>query len=140
MTATKRTYSSLGTEDKARLIASWIVDKQGEDVIALDLRGKKMATEAVIIATARGVRHCQALADHLLGSCGRDNLEFLGMEGYQAGQWILLDMNDVVAHLFLEEVRMHYNLEGLWADAAALFRQAPAMTRADGRDAEGASR
>ncbi|MDE7066056.1 MAG: RsfS/YbeB/iojap family protein, partial [Desulfovibrionaceae bacterium] len=57
------------------------------------------------------------LADGIAELCSRENFEFLRMEGYQAGQWILVDLNDIVVNIFQEPVRELYRLETLWTGA-----------------------
>ena len=52
--------------------------------------------------------------------CGREKIEYLGMEGYKNGQWILVDLNDVVVHVLLNDVRSFFNLEGLWSKAKVI--------------------
>ena len=61
------------------------------------------------------MRHAQALADYVLEKVGQSGLEYMGMEGYKGGDWILLDLNDVIVHIFLTDTRQFYNLEGFWA-------------------------
>ena len=61
------------------------------------------------------------LADHVLEEAGRANYEFLHMEGYQNGAWILLDFNDVVVNIFQKDARLLYNIEGLWSGVKPLL-------------------
>ncbi len=90
-------------------------DKKASDVLALDVSSYSGAFEGIVLASAHGRRHCKALADALLERIRKDSIEFLGMEGYQEGEWILLDLNDVIVHIFTRETRIFYNLEGFWA-------------------------
>ena len=76
--------------------------------------------EALVIASATSVRHAQSLADGIGEMCRARNYEYLRMEGYTAGQWILVDLNDIVVNVFLEPVRELYGLEALWNKAASL--------------------
>ncbi|MCK9240647.1 ribosome silencing factor [Desulfocurvus sp.] len=105
------------TEARMREVATWLHDKQARNIVALDVAGLCDIAEGVVLATAGSVRHAQALADHVLDMCGREKGVYLGMEGYQAGSWILLDLNDVLVHVFQDGSRSFYNLEGLWAEA-----------------------
>lgn len=105
---------------KAREVAMWLREKKAAEVAAFDLSGLSAVTESMVIATARSARHAQGLADYLLQKAGEDKLEMLGMEGYEAGQWILVDLNDVLVHIFQEDNRKKFNLEGLWSDAAVI--------------------
>lgn len=116
MNKTDKKYQDISTADKAGLVARWLEEKQGRDIVVLDVRGICSITENIIIVSAKGVRHAQALSDFVLESLAERKLEYLGMEGYKSGDWILLDLNDIIVHVFLDDVRSFYNLEGLWAD------------------------
>jgi len=111
---TKKT--PLSTRDKAVRIAGWLHDKQAKDIVALDVAAVNPVCEAMIVASAANVRQAKALADHVLKCCSERGLPYLGMEGYALGQWVLLDLNDVMVHIFQEDVRPFYNLEGLWSE------------------------
>ncbi|MDD4730410.1 MAG: ribosome silencing factor [Desulfovibrio sp.] len=113
----EKKHNLMESRDKAQLLGGWLVEKQASEVIGLDVDGLCHITEALVIVSAKGVRHAQALADSLLDRSGQENIEYLGMEGYNAGGWILMDFNDVVVHIFQAEQRSLYNLEGLWAEA-----------------------
>ena len=126
----EKKFKVIPTEELAALVTGWLDDKQAMDVKALDVRGLCAITDTLVIATAKGARHAKALADHLLDSLKQENIEYLGMEGYQGGEWVLLDLNDVIVHIFQDEVRAFYNIEGLWAegkciDFAALREKKP---------------
>ncbi len=107
---------------KVRRVALWLQEKQASRILALDLGYLNSVSEAVLIASAANKRHAQALADWLLQKLGEQCWEFMNMEGYQAGTWILLDLNDLVVHIFQQEYRDFYNLEGLWSEASILWQ------------------
>lgn len=116
----KKKFSDVPTRDKAARIIAWLEEHKARDILALDLEGVNAFTEALVIVTATSVRHGQSLADGLLDVCSKENLEFLRMEGYQTGQWVLVDMNDVVVNIFQEPVRGLFRLENLWREAPVL--------------------
>jgi len=103
--------------EKMQALAGWLHEKQARGLKALDVGGLCDIAEGVVIATAGSVRHAQALADHVLAMAGKVKSGYLGMEGYKAGTWVLMDMNDVLVHIFQETARGFYNIEGLWAEA-----------------------
>ena len=105
---------------KVRLVASWLREKKGKDLVAIDVSRICTVTESMLVATAANVRQAQAMADHVLARCGEDKISFLGMDGFKAGQWILVDLNDVLVHIFQEETRQFYNIEGLWAEGGEI--------------------
>ncbi len=102
-------------KDKLIFLGGLLQEKKAADVLALDVSSYSSSFEGIILATAQSKRHCRSLADHLLVQIKKNNLEYLGMEGFQEGEWILLDLNDVIVHIFIEESRLFYNLEGFWA-------------------------
>ncbi|CAK7012229.1 MAG: Ribosomal silencing factor RsfS [Desulfovibrio sp.] len=113
-------FAIVPVQEKLQTIANWILEKKGGDVLALDLTQNNTFTEGIIIVTANSIRHAQGLADHVLAESKAIPFEFLRMEGYQVGQWILLDMNDVIVSIFQEESRELYRLEDLWKSAPAV--------------------
>lgn len=116
----EKKFSTLPTQEKMTALVNWIEEKKGRDVLALNLVGISGCTDCAILVTASSMRHGQGLADGVLTFCGEQKFEYLGMEGYQSGQWILVDLNDVTIHIFLEPMRELYRLEQLWADAPRL--------------------
>ncbi|MBG0775884.1 MAG: ribosome silencing factor [Desulfovibrionaceae bacterium] len=114
MTETKK-YNDMPSGQKVTQFIEWLEEKQATEIVALRLSGISPLAEAMIVATTRGVRHAQGVADHLLEKCRELNIEYFGMEGYKGSDWVLVDCNDVIVHLFHEAARTRYNLEGLWA-------------------------
>lgn len=112
------------TQEKLESVAAWLQEKQAAQTLALDLSRLNSVTEAVIITSAANQRHAQALADWVLQKLGEKDWEFLGLEGYQHGTWILMDLNDLVLNIFQQKYRDFYNLEGLWHGAGVLWRDA----------------
>ncbi len=102
---------------KLETLVDWLSAKKGEDITALDLTPCRAFTEGIVIVTASSVGHAQGLADHILYECKGARFEYLSMEGYQTGQWILLDLNDLVVCIFQKDTRDLYRLEELWKSA-----------------------
>jgi ribosome-associated protein len=120
---------TIPTQEKVRLVASWLLEKKARDLVALDVSRVCTITETMIVATAANMRQAQALADHVLTRCGEEGISFLGMDGYKTGQWILVDLNDVIVHVFMDEARQFYNIEGLWAEGVDIsLPEAPPAT------------
>jgi ribosome-associated protein len=104
-------------EKKLADISGWLHEHKALQPVSLHVAGKNTWTEALVIVSASSVRHAQSLADGLLAWCKEQKVEFLSMEGYQAGQWILVDLNDVVVNIFQAPTRELYRLESLWAES-----------------------
>lgn len=113
-------YSTIPFTDKAKAIAGWLTEKKAKDLLALDISKENNLAEAVVIVTATSVRHGQGLAEHVLKSARDANYEYLRMEGNTVGQWILLDLNDVVVHIFQSDSRDLFRLADLWPSAPVL--------------------
>jgi ribosome-associated protein len=102
----------------ARKVAALVVDKKAKDVVVLDVRGIASYADYVVLASGESDRQVAAMASHVQQKLKEeDGQRVVGSEGTETGQWVLLDYGDVVAHFFYDEVRAHYDLEGLWADA-----------------------
>ncbi|WP_272700010.1 ribosome silencing factor [Desulfovibrio sp. Fe33] len=107
----------MASVDKARSVAGWLDDKQGERITLIDVTGLSSVTDMILVVSARGVKHAQALASHVLDKAAEENMEFLSMEGHKTGEWVLIDLNDVLVHVFLDDLREFYNIEGMWTEA-----------------------
>ncbi|GAB6888391.1 ribosome silencing factor [Desulfothermus okinawensis JCM 13304] len=105
------------TDYKVQSIANWLIEKKAKDIISIDISDFGSITDVIIVASSVNIRHNQALADFVLEKVSENRWEYLGMEGYKAGSWILIDLNEIIVHLFLEETREFYNIEGLWRGA-----------------------
>lgn len=134
---TQQSALSPATARKAQDIAAWLKDKKGEDIAVLDMSGASPVAEAMVIVTAQGARHAKALVDWLLKNLAESGQTYLGMEGYREANWILVDCNDVLVHVFQEESRRFYNLDGLWAHCPAIAADAspehPVLAKAAAR-------
>jgi ribosome-associated protein len=106
--------------EKVRLVAGAAADKLAEDVVALDVRGVVSFADALVICTGRSDRHVRSIADAVGEAAARGGERPLGVEGYEEGRWVLMDLSDVIVHVFQAEVRSHYDLERLWSDAREL--------------------
>lgn len=106
--------------DSARLalkLGRLLLERKAEDMLLLDLRGLCSFTDFMFLLSGRSSRQVQALADHLLREGKGLKLRPLGHEGAEGGRWVLLDYGDVIVHIFLDELRRYYDLEGLWSEA-----------------------
>lgn len=106
-------------EALARRVAELAAGKKAQDLLILDLRGLTGTTDFFVIATALSEPHQRALADHIMDSLREEGVRPYQVAGYPRASWILVDMVDVVLHLFRPEARSFYSLETLWGDAPA---------------------
>ncbi len=97
------------------LILDSLDDDKAEEIVAIDLRGKSSVTDIMIIASGRSARHVNAIADHLVRALKEAGQGKVRIEGMQTCDWVLIDIGDIVVHLFRPEVRTFYNLEKMWS-------------------------
>ena len=109
-----------GRVDRARRIAEAALDKKAEDLVALDVRAVASFADTFIVATGSSDRHVRTIADAVVERARELGDTPLGVEGVEDGRWVLIDLGDVIVHVFQRDVREHYDLERLWSDAAAL--------------------
>ncbi len=110
----------LDSKQKAQLILQAAQDKKAEDVIALDVRGLSSFTDTFVIATGNSDRHVRSIVDGVEALLAQHGERPIGIEGREEGCWVLMDLNDVIVHVFQREAREHYGLERLWGDAPEL--------------------
>lgn len=103
------------TTELVSFIQDKIDDLKGRDIVALDVRGKSSITEFMIICSGTSNRQTKAIADYVAAEVKKAGVESLGIEGQASGEWVLLDLGDVVVHVMLEETRDFYQLEKLWS-------------------------
>jgi ribosome-associated protein len=106
----------------ADLVVDAASDKKGEDIIVLNVSEVTTIADLFIIVSGRGERQVQAIADEIVEKAKAAGRQPVGIEGYTAGRWILIDLGDVVVHAFLPEERELYRLERLWGDAPVVLR------------------
>ena len=100
---------------------SWhIMEKNGEDVVVLDLRGRSDVCDFFVVASGKTTNQVQAIARNVSTQLAGIGQKPKGMEGQDQGRWSLLDYFDVVVHIFLKETREYFQLEKLWADGMRL--------------------
>lgn len=97
-----------------------VMGKKAENLIVLDVRNLTSVADAFIICSGRSNRQVQAIAEHIQAELKKRHKKPLSVEGLAEGHWALLDYGDVIIHIFYEPVRLFYDLEGLWMDAARI--------------------
>lgn len=112
--------AKLASEDTAAKalsehILSILDENSAQDTIEIDIRGKSSVADFMIVTSGRSNRHVGALADYVQKSLKEMGHKSLGIEGQEANDWILIDVGDVILHIFRPEVRVFYNLEKIWS-------------------------
>jgi nicotinate (nicotinamide) nucleotide adenylyltransferase/ribosome silencing factor RsfS/YbeB/iojap len=94
-------------------------DGKAVDVVTIDLAGKTLIADYMVIASGRSARQVAALTDHLIEALLKKRR--VSVEGKAQGDWVLIDVGDVIVHLFRPEIRAYYNLEKMWGAALPEF-------------------
>ncbi|MBI5515093.1 MAG: ribosome silencing factor [Deltaproteobacteria bacterium] len=105
------------TREVALLVAAAALEKKAERIEIIDLGDKVDYADFVVLMSGRSDRQVQAIAGGVTQLLKERGHPSKAMEGYAQGQWVLIDFDDVVAHVFLEDARQYYDIEGLWMDA-----------------------
>ena len=102
--------------DKAKLIYKALEDKKGIDIKVIDIQGVSVIADYFIIAGGSNKRQVQAMVDNVEEELAKEKIYTKHTEGYQSANWILLDFEDIVVHVFNQEDRLFYDLERIWSD------------------------
>lgn len=105
----------LTIEEKTRAIVAALEDVKANDITVIDTSKYSSMFERMIIASAQSTRQTKALADNVVDRMKERGEMVLGMEGDDPGEWILVDLGEVVVHIMQPAVRAYYNLEELWS-------------------------
>lgn len=99
-------------------IITLIEDDKAIDPVVISLAGKSSLADYMVVATGQSQRHVAAMADHILRYFKEIGFGSLSSEGETGGDWVVIDVGDVIVHLFRPEIRDHYNIEKIWGDVA----------------------
>ena len=112
--------ASEAARERATTIAVAAIDKKAVALEILDVAGKVDYADFLVIMTGRSDRHAQAIAQGIEEALKKKGVRPMSVEGLPHASWVLMDFGDVVVHVFRDETRQLYDLEGLWLDARRL--------------------
>lgn len=118
--------SLTGPEGALALVLGSLEDDKAEDVVAIDLRGKSPLSDHMVVASGRSARQVQSIAEKLAERVKAAYGRSPRLEGKEAGDWVLIDVGDVIVHVFRPEVREFYALEKMWMEPAEIRARAAA--------------
>jgi ribosome-associated protein len=104
------------SKEMVKLAIEALEDKKGEDVRVIDIRNVTVLADYFVIASGSNVNQVQAMADSVEEALGKAGYACKQVEGYQTGNWILMDFGDIIVHVFCREDRLFYDLERIWRD------------------------
>ena len=110
----------MNSKELARMACEALEDKKALDVKIIDIEQVSTLADYFIIASGTNRNQVQAMADNVEEVLGRAGYEPKQIEGYQNANWVLLDFNDVIIHIFDKENRLFYDLERIWRDGKVI--------------------
>jgi ribosome-associated protein len=117
---TKSIPNNLRTEATRKLALEALEALKADNIVVLDVRAQASFTDYMIFASGSSTRHVSAIADSVVEAAKATGDPALGVEGEDVGEWVLVDLGDVVVHIMLPDVRLYYELEKLWGEELAV--------------------
>ncbi|OGT26769.1 MAG: ribosome silencing factor [Gammaproteobacteria bacterium RIFCSPLOWO2_02_FULL_42_14] len=105
------------------LIRKTLEDHKAQLITDLDITALSDVADCMMICTATSTRHAKTLADKLIQAIKQSGRSTIGVEGEQAGEWVLIDLGDVLVHIMLEKQREYYQIDKLWTAAENYRKQ-----------------
>src|SRR6267378_4609776 len=124
---------------KQRVVLEALEDVKGRDIVVFNTARMPSMFERVVIASGESTRQVRALADRVQEKVRENGARVYGVEGEASGEWVLVDLGDVVVHIMHPTVRDFYNLEEIWGGKTVRFQRAvakaPAKKKSRGKTA-----
>ena len=114
-TPISKPHTACDADQILELITTSLDDDKAENILTIPLRGKSAMADYMVVASGASSRQVAAMAEHIEFKLKQNKIAILGLEGLRQADWVLIDANDVIVHLFRPEVREFYGLERMWA-------------------------
>lgn len=121
----------LSLQKQTELIKEWMEEKKAENIRIYDVREKNDYTDFIMVCEGSGELHNKAIADNVQTQAKSNGIYVMGSEGYTGGTWILIDMVNIVIHIFDPETRSYYDIEKLWQASKKLREQSEGGNNAE---------
>ena len=112
--STARTNKAVTTATLRKSVIDALEELKAKDVREIDVRGKTSIADLLVIASGTSARHVKSIADEVSKFAKKAGVMPLGVEGETEGEWVLVDLGDVIVHVMLPRIREFYGLERLW--------------------------
>ncbi len=100
------------------IITTSLENSKAEDISTIELDPAAALADAMVVASGRSSRHVAAVAERLMDDLRKQGIRGYSVEGTETADWVLIDLGDVIVHIFRPEIRDLYNLEKLWSPHA----------------------
>lgn len=107
----------MNTKGLVKAVVKAADGRHAEDIVVLNMDGLSLIADYFLICHGNSQRQVQAIARELREVAQKSGIDVKNMEGFDEAKWILIDMGDIIAHVFHKDERNYYNLERLWGDA-----------------------
>jgi ribosome-associated protein len=104
-----------GSEALLARVLAWLDDAKAENIVTIDIKDKSSIGDYMVIASGRSDRHVGAVAEQVQRRLKEEGLGRARIEGQPQCDWVLIDISDIIVHVFRPEVREFYNLEKMWS-------------------------
>jgi ribosome-associated protein len=122
--------------DLVRAVVASVIDRGAEEIVILDLIGRTSYCDYLVLCNGTNARQVSAIASRTVRAVRDLGVRPLGVEGLDTGRWALIDLSDVIVHVFDGAMRGYYDIDGLWVDAPRLSVESLGLTPAPAREPE----
>lgn len=104
----------MNLDDLKALAVNAVEDLKAFDVNVVDIKGRSSVTDVLLFASGRSDRQVKSIANNVISEAKKAGIQPLGVEGLDTGDWVLVDLGDLVVHVMLPQVRDYYGIERIW--------------------------
>ncbi len=97
-----------------KLVRKALEDLKAKDIQEIDVRGKSSVTDIMVVVSGTSSRHVKSIAEEVVKQAKHASMPPIGVEGLREGEWVLVDLGDIIVHVMLPRTREFYALERLW--------------------------
>ena len=112
--------TSIQAEAVRKLVLQALEDMKAVDIVVLDVRNQASFTDYMIFASGTSTRHANSISSAVIDVAETAGYPPLGVEGQDVGEWVLVDLGDVIVHVMLPDTRQFYEIEKLWSEELVL--------------------